>query len=164
MTGNKYCYIGKELNYSSEEVFEEDTEMSFESAVLYDFKNKRIFRDSIIFDDLRYYGDKPLFSFFTMEKDSLGITRKSDIQVMLGPFHLIGNKMPDCLMTIDPETFEEKKYFIFDTIEYWDKIVAFYYSNGTHTILLDFENGTMKEFPGRGSFEKDLFEYHFVKK
>jgi hypothetical protein len=163
MSGKKYKYMGKEWNYRGDEMIEEDVEMSFESAVLYDFKNKRIFRDSIIFDDLSYYGDKPLFSFYTLEKDSLGIIRKSDNQVMFGPFHLSGNKMPDCLMTIDAETFEEINYFVFDTIEYWDKIVAFYYSIGTHTILLDFEKGTMKEFLGRGRFEQDLFEYHFVK-
>ena len=156
--------MGKEWNYRGDEMIEEDAEMTFESAVLYDFKNKRIFRDSIIFDDLSYYGDKPLFSFYTLEKDSLGLTRKSDIQVMLGPFYLSGNKIPNCSYIFDPETFEEIKYFVFDRIEYWDKIVAFYYSIGTHTILLDFEKGTMKEFPGHGRFEQDLFEYHFVKK
>ena len=156
-SGKVYKFLAFENSWD-----EEETNLSFESAILYDFKNRRVIRDSIILENIFYFGEVPVAFLHTIEKDNYGNKRKSDEQMMFAQFYLTNDKMPESVNGINPETFEEIRYLIFSRFEENETTIAYYFSNEKFTILLDLITGEIKEFKGSGSFSREQSEFKFT--
>ena len=156
-SGKVYKFLAFENSWD-----EEETNLSFESAILYDFKNRRVIRDSIILENIFYFGEVPVAFLHTIEKDNYGNKRKSDEQMMFAQFYLTNDKMPESVNGINPETFEEIRYLIFSRFEENGTTIAYYFSNEKFTILLDLITGEIKEFKGSGSFSREQSEFKFT--
>ena len=147
---------------SNNEIWGEETKM-FKSGVLYDFKNRKVIRDSLEMLDIGYLQNIPMVSFNTLEKDSLKYYSKSEMQMMFGQFYLDETNVPEVMFGFDPDTYNESRIYDIQPLYQWDKVSAYYYSKNNRTILLDFLNSEVKEFEGWGTIVQDFLDYEFVR-
>ena len=159
------CFFEKDERcayLSKDEIWGEESK-SFKSGLLYDFKNRKVIRDSLEMLDIGYFQNIPMVSFLSLEKDSLNYYRKSEMQMMLGQFYLNESKAPDLMLGFDPDTYKESRTYLIEPLYQWDKVSAYYYNKNNLTILLDFLSSEIKEFEGWGTIVQDFLDYEFVK-